>query len=103
MRPPLEYCVQLWGPQEWPRKNGMDLLKQVQRRTTKMIGVLEHHPYEDRLSRLGLFSLEKRRLWGDLIADFQYFKGSYRKDGEGLFVRECSKRTRGNSFKLKES
>jgi len=49
-----------------------------------------------------LFSLEKRRLWGDLIAAFQYLKGAYRKDGEGFFIRECSDRMRGNSFKLKE-
>ena len=40
-------------------------------------------------------------LWGDLIAAFQYLKGTYRKDGEGLFIRECSDRTRGNGFKLK--
>ena len=50
-----------------------------------------------------LFSLEKRRLQGDLIVAFQYLKGAYRKGGEGLFIRECSDRTRGNRFKLKES
>ena len=49
-----------------------------------------------------MFSLEKRRLWGDLIAAFQYLKGAYRKDGEGLLIRECRARMRGNGFKLKE-
>ena len=33
---------------------------------------------------------------------FQYLKGAYRKDGEGLFIRECSDRTRSNIFKMKE-
>jgi len=63
---------------------------------------MEHLPSEDRLRELGLFSLKKRRLQGDLKVAFQYLKGSYRKERARLFIRVCGDRTMGNGFKPKE-
>jgi len=51
-----------------------------------MLRGLEHLFYEDRLKQLGLFSLEKRRLLGDLTMAFQYFKGVCKQEGNQLFT-----------------
>ncbi|KAF7252393.1 hypothetical protein EYD10_02111 [Varanus komodoensis] len=98
IRPHLEYYVQSQAPRF---KKDAIKLERGQGKATKIIQGFETLPYEERLRELSMFSLEKKRLRGDIISLYKYLKACHKEEGQDLFllVPEC--RTRNNLVKLK--
>ncbi|KAE8583167.1 hypothetical protein XENTR_v10020449 [Xenopus tropicalis] len=97
VRPHLEYAVQSWSP---VLKRDIIELERVQRRATKVVKGMESLSYEERLAKLGLFTLEKRRLRGDMITMYKYIRGSYNNLSNALF--RSFQRTQGHPLRLEE-
>ena len=73
----------------------------VQRRFTRLIPGMAGLSYEERLSRLGLYSLEFRRVRGNLIETCKILTGLDRVDSEGIFPMVGESRIRGHRLKIR--
>ena len=71
VRTHLEFAVAVWNPY---LQRDIDALERVQHRATKLIPEIRNLPYESRLLKMGLTTLEKRRERGDLIQFFKILK-----------------------------
>ena len=96
VRPHLEYAVQFWSPS---MRKDIERLEKVQARATKLIPSVRHLSYERRLEKLNLYSLEKRRIRGQLIETFKMLKGIENIDYNKLFTLS-NNQTRSNGLKL---
>lgn len=100
VRPHMEFCIQAWSPY---LQKDITCLEKIQRRATKMVHGLRNMAYDDRLEILGLLSLEKRRLRGDLIEVFKILTDREYIDKHQFFTPSLSSHLRGHSLKLLKS
>ncbi len=74
----------------------INLLERIQRLATRLATGMCHLPYEERLQRLGLHSLQRRRLWDDVITAFNICKGLLDIDPKLLFLPPTRRGLRGH-------
>ena len=97
VRPHLEYAVQAWSPHPLGH---IRLIEGVQRRFTRMIPELKSLPYEGRLKRLNLTTLNISRIRGDLIEVYIIFNGLEKINLYSLFTGSRNTNIRCHTMKL---
>ena len=101
VRPRIEYAAVVWSPN---MKKDIRKIERIQRTATKMVPELKDLTYEERLTVMGLPTLQDRRERGDLITMYKIISGMEKIDNEELVVvREEVSRTRGHSKRIRKS
>ncbi|KAK3877173.1 hypothetical protein Pcinc_018090 [Petrolisthes cinctipes] len=96
VRPILDYGAQAWSPY---LLQDIRTLERVQRRATRLVPELSNLPYEERCQRLGLQTLENRRIRGDMIETYKLMHG-YEDIPYTKFFQLNTNNLRGHSLKL---
>ena len=98
VRAHLEYCIQSWSP--YLRKD-IDCLERVQKRATKLVEGMKKLSYPERLRKLKMTTLERRRLRGDMIETYKIVTGRERVKITDFFeLSDTGHNLRGHRFKL---
>ncbi len=97
VRPSVEYSMPACSPN---LVTDISHLERIQRLATRLVTGICHLPYEERLQRLGLRSLQRRRLRADLITAFKIFKGLLDIDPNFFFFPPTRRGLRGHPFKV---
>eukprot|EP00061_Rhincodon_typus_P014884 g42244.t1 len=74
-------------------------MEKIQKRFTRMLLGMEGLSYKERLDKLGLWSLESRRLRGDLIEVYKIMTGIDKVNGRCLFQRVWDFKNKWHIFK----
>ena len=97
VRPHVEYCSSVWSPYF---KKDKEQIERIQHRFRRLIPSIKHMTYDERLAKLGLWSLEEPRNRADLIETFKLVKGMTRVPYEVFFEIDHSARTRRHSYRI---
>ena len=97
VRPLLEYCSSVWSPHH---QYLIDKIESVQRNFTKRLTGLWTKSYADRLSILGLQSLESRRIISDLVLMYKIHYGFIDSNLSSLLSVKSCLRTRGHDLRF---
>lgn len=98
VRPHLEYGSNIWSV---IYKKEAILIENVQRRATRLVPELGNLTYGERLKKLGIPSLQYRRLRADMVETYKILNEIDKVEAEKIFDLSEST-TRGHRYKLKK-